>query len=484
MNSVINNIKNLLNKKLSREMIIYGGGSFVSAISSFILIPIYIKKMNVAEFGIISLVLTIPLFLNTFQSLSLESAVMRFYFDWEKDNKHKKNIFSVWLFMTLWSFLLSLLLYFFGNKLFFLFFKSIPFDPYIKIAIISSFISVSYNYASKILRITQNAFAYVLISYVSTILKFIFIIVTLVYIRNDSKAALYAILFSDMIIIVPILYILYKNFEFSFSIEAVKQALRFEIPSLPGQIILNFSSIIDRFLLARFFNLQEIGIYMLATKIASLIQMFVNIFQLALTPYYLKLNATIENPIKYISNANKTLFKIIFLISSFLLIFSTEITLLFKKGTDPNLFIYISGLTIVYYFQTLLYNSQLVFFIKSKLLYGTYASALLIGLTIFLSFIFSPIFGLFGLIISMITSSLIVLYCSNLASDKIENHNNFRFDINHAIIILLLITMYLVYTHFTFSLFIGLMFKFILISIMVFFTKKNFLKQFRLLSFN
>ena len=78
--------------KLNKDIIIYGVGSVASSLSSFVLLPFYIRKMSVEEFGVLSLTLIVPVFITSFMSLSLEGAVMRFYYEWkDKGVKYVEN---------------------------------------------------------------------------------------------------------------------------------------------------------------------------------------------------------------------------------------------------------------------------------------------------------------------------------------------------------------------------------------------------------
>ena len=196
--------------KLNKDIIIYGVGSVASSLSSFVLLPFYIRKMSVEEFGVLSLTLIVPVFITSFMSLSLEGAVMRFYYEWKDKGVEKKSIFTLWITMTIWSLIISILLFIFGGSLFNAVLKNVPFSPYIQIAIFSSFLSVTYSFVGKILRIQENAKSFVVLNYSGTILKFALIIIFINNVSSSAIGALYGILVADFVMLIPALFILNK----------------------------------------------------------------------------------------------------------------------------------------------------------------------------------------------------------------------------------------------------------------------------------
>ena len=128
---ILNLIWKIFSKKLSKDFLIYGFGSLVTSASSFILLPFYIRSMSIEQYGLLTIVLAIPVFLNPLITLSLEGSVLRFYYDWEKRNILKKSIFSVWLFIMLWGLIISLTFLFPLKNLLQFFVKSIDYNPYL-----------------------------------------------------------------------------------------------------------------------------------------------------------------------------------------------------------------------------------------------------------------------------------------------------------------------------------------------------------------
>jgi len=442
LNTTFKNIFFLFKKNIIKNILLYGGGNVAMAASSFLLIPIYIRNMPIEEYGKLTIALSIPVVLTSIMTLQLEGSVMRYYYEWKRDNIEKKAMFTIWVTMLAWSFLMAFLFLLLGNKFFKFFFHNLTFDPYFIIVIYLSLIAVSVNYVGKILRIKENAKLFVFINYFTTILKFIFIFIAVVIFKLNSIGALYAVLISDIITLIPVLYILYINFEFKFYRPAIIQAIKLELPSAPGQLLLNFTSISDRFILDKFFKGENLGIYVLATKIGSLLLILFNMIQLGLTPYYLKISSNINNSTTKINKVNKLLFYFIFISAAILILFSPEIVFLIGSKVPRDVIKFIPLIVVGYYFQTLQFSSQIEFYIQKKLIYTTYSSILMIILTFVLSYLLSPIFGLLGLSMALILTSYIILVINNYFCHKLNSSYEKPSNRNFVLLFLLGIAMF------------------------------------------
>ena len=107
-----------LYKKLLEQIGVYGIGSFLTSAISFILVPVYVIYFTPSEFGILALARIGPVFLMPIITLNLSGAVIRLFLEWVKEGVDTQAIFTLWLFSILWSFLIVLLILFFGQFIF------------------------------------------------------------------------------------------------------------------------------------------------------------------------------------------------------------------------------------------------------------------------------------------------------------------------------------------------------------------------------
>jgi len=423
--------------KLNKDIIIYGVGSVASSLSSFVLLPFYIRKMSVEEFGVLSLTLIVPVFITSFMSLSLEGAVMRFYYEWKDKGVEKKSIFTLWITMTIWSLIISILLFIFGGSLFNAVLKNVPFSPYIQIAIFSSFLSVTYSFVGKILRIQENAKSFVVLNYSGTILKFALIIIFINNVSSSAIGALYGILVADFVMLIPALFILNKYIEPLFFKNSIFESLKLELPALPGVILTNFAFLFDRFFLDKFFSSGEIGKYSISLKVAGIILAIMSIFQLALTPFFLKTSYQSSNASFRIGLVKGIYSDLMFVFSFMLILFSHEIIFLITKNNEPSVSLILPILISAYYFQSLIFVPHIQFYIAKKLIYTTMSTILLLVLFSLLALFLTPRFGLLGFSFAFLVTNLIVFIANEFYSKKAYFVVSKNKILNHSSILLM-----------------------------------------------
>ena len=416
-------LKNILQKKITKDFLIYGFGSMVASMSSFLLLPIYIRSMSIEEYGLLSIVLAIPVFLNPLISLSLEGTVIRFYYEWKKKKILKKSIFSIWVFLLTWGAFISFILLFPLKNILQSFVQSVDYNPFLILIIILTYLNITYNFVGKILRAKEDSKSFVFISVFSTVLKLLLIIFFVSYMKLESLGALYGILISDTIMFFICVIILLKNIEPSFYFQSFKEVLFFVLPSLPGIILINFGVIADRFLLDKFFNQTEIGIYSLSIKIASLSLIILTIFQMVIIPYYVKIHERSDG-INKINLINKLAVYIFFIISIFIVLFVPEIGFLLGKEMDSNIFQIIALLVSAYFFQILQFIPSIQFYLSKKLIYLTYSVIFQISSFFFLSFLMIPDYGLNGLAFAFLVSNILILLINSYFGNNVYPLNN------------------------------------------------------------
>jgi len=416
-------LKNILQKKITKDFLIYGFGSMVTSMSSFFLLPIYIRSMSIEEYGLLSIVLAIPIFLNPLISLSLEGTVIRFYYEWKKKNILKKSIFSIWVFMLMWGALISCILLLPFKNILQSFVQSVDYNPFLILIIIITYLNITYNFVGKILRAKEDSKSFMFISVFSTVLKLLLIIFFVSFMKLESLGALYGILISDTIMFFICFVILLKNIEPSFYFPSFKEVLFFVLPSLPGIILINFGVIADRFLLDKFFNQTEIGIYSLSIKIASLSLIILTIFQMVIIPYYVKIHERSDG-INKINLINKLAVNIFFIISIFIVLFVPEIGFLLGKEMDSNIFQIIALLASAYFFQILQFIPSIQFYLSKKLIYLTYSVIFQISSFFFLSFLMIPDYGLNGLAFAFLVSNILILLINSYFGNNVYPLNN------------------------------------------------------------
>lgn len=213
---------------------------------------------------------------------------MRLYWDYKEETQKKKYLGTILLGTTFISLFFSFLIVIFQNY-FSLVYESIPFNPYIFLGILLSFLTVFLQNTYTIIRLKEKALLYALVSFLQLVFSNVFIFWLLVNEKQGALSYLKGTLYG-LISLLPILFVIvFKEVKFKFSFKMFFASLRFCWPiniTLLASWVLSSS---DRIVIERFLNLADVGIYSLAYKISSLALILGTAFGMAFDPVFFKL---------------------------------------------------------------------------------------------------------------------------------------------------------------------------------------------------
>ena len=142
--------------RLASQASVYGFGEILVKATRFLLLPLYLRYMTPADYGLLALANIIPAFLVGILTLLVESSVTRFYYEWEKEDKTRLALTSIWIPSLLWSGLVIFVTVSFGDPLFGGLFEQVPFDPYMRLAILTAGTAALTAIPRKLLRMREQ----------------------------------------------------------------------------------------------------------------------------------------------------------------------------------------------------------------------------------------------------------------------------------------------------------------------------------------
>lgn len=257
------------------------------AINVFLL-PLYLIKLSPSEYGMLALILVFSSIFGVVVSLRLNVAVNTFYFDYNQDEnqleKYIGQIFSFALLIGLVAFgLISLV----GEAAFDFIFNndSILFYPLGIIAVgqvvLSACNSIYFTYLKNSVRVTEYVF------FNASIIIFQILIQAILILVFDY--GILGILLGTLIpVVIMFLYlILTKSFLININLESkyIKPSLIFSIGFLPVAFLMVFGKQIDRLIIERFMDLEQVGLYALLISIVGLFNILTRAYDNAIKPF-------------------------------------------------------------------------------------------------------------------------------------------------------------------------------------------------------
>lgn len=310
-------------KKLAINSILFTIGNFGSKFLVFLMLPLYTYKLTPSDFGVVDLVQTTISLMLPIVTLSIFEAVLRFSLDKSYSNLEiLSNGLYITHICTIILIFLGIVIQFFINYSFFV----------ILILILQTYQSLFSQYSKAIDKIKVYVMNGILLTFTTALSNVIFLVLLNYKINGYLISLVIGLLISNIYLIfscrIPIFVFKVKN------IDVLKSMLLYSIPLIPNSIAWFATNSINRYFVVFLLGTSANGIFAVANKIPTLLAVINSIFfqswQLsAIEEYNSKDRDT------FYSNVLNFYFRIMFISSYFILIFSK---LLMKLLVSNNYF--------------------------------------------------------------------------------------------------------------------------------------------------
>lgn len=277
-------INNIIKHTFFKESVIYGLTGALSKFSIFLTVPVYTRYLNVEQFGILDLYLTISMILYILLEMQMASGFMRSYYEKKESGRLDLLLGSVlkfYIFSFIFTILLLTILYLsnFHSK-YLIYSYIIPIVLYIlpkQIFDLNNIIMRMEHQATQYLKF--NVYGAFFIS----ILSIIF-----VFFKSSIESILWSIFFGNAIMG----YFAYKNIkklnDINLNFVYLKEIAYYGIPIIPAVIGGWAMNAIGRIYISEYLNNFDLGLYSLALKIGMIFLLFVQAFRMAWEPFVIR----------------------------------------------------------------------------------------------------------------------------------------------------------------------------------------------------
>lgn len=252
----------------------YSLGNLLTAGISFLLIPLYTKKLSSATFGHLALLETLTIIATTLSTMGLGVAISRFYYKSDNEENQKVYVGSVVFIIITAALIITLVGWFTATLISQTWMNDSNFAGLVKLSLLSGSFAAVAGVCSQLLRIRMESAKYAISSFSLAILM----LITLVYLVGFEGKGLATIVTVRTVFagLRLLMYgILARNY-IGFNIDKKKSAelVRFGLPYIPEALIWLFFASSDRYWLMRFIGAEAVGIYALGYKFASFMRSF------------------------------------------------------------------------------------------------------------------------------------------------------------------------------------------------------------------
>ena len=279
---------------LGKQSIIYGAGTILGRLVTFLLIPVYTNALTTEHYGIISLIYTFLGFMNVILHYGLDASLLKNYVPADS-NKKKAILTNAYISFLITGILFFIILFILKDYIsIFLFGINSA-----KIAIIVSgflFFDLLWSIHLLILRANEKPIKFIL----SNILNVTLLITLNIHFVINMQLGVLGVVLSNLIasailffVTLPIILYNIKINTLSFSLW--KKLMKFGMPFLPAGIFSMILELSDRYILKYLTNIETVGLYNAGYKFGMIILILVTAFNMGWQQFFLKTKKNIQH---------------------------------------------------------------------------------------------------------------------------------------------------------------------------------------------
>ncbi|MEQ8578074.1 MAG: oligosaccharide flippase family protein [Balneola sp.] len=276
-------------RSLGKDIIAYGVMSGISKSVNLVLLPVLTRQFSTSEYGIIDVISILTSLLSLIIALSLESAVMRFWFESKKKDELSKLISSSLIFVLGTGILIIFLIYLFSGTISVLLLDSSENWIYVFLGACSALFMALKNIPLVALRMQRRIIGYNSVNLIQSLLYVGLALLLIFKFQQGLISVFIALAISHAIAFIIGLLMNRRLIKAEFSLSFLKPSLKYSLPMFPAVFVTWLNQQADRFLLLLFLGLGAVGIFGASAKIVMIIALLVTIFRQAWTP--LSINA-------------------------------------------------------------------------------------------------------------------------------------------------------------------------------------------------
>jgi O-antigen/teichoic acid export membrane protein len=382
--------------KLISNASIYVLGDVVAKGSTFFLLPLWTLYLTPADYGISETLLVYVQMLSLILAMGLHGAAGRHYYDHIDDlAAQKRYITSVSFFLILVSTIAIIVLNIWGPVLWRnLTANTIPFDPYVRIALWITY-ATQWLYIPRVLYQTrQKALSFVTVQYGEFLFTTGAMLVLVVMLRQGAYGLLMSRLLATAGLALIVTFFAIRDwFTPRISWHDIRSGLIFGLPIVPHLAAGWVNRSADRLILEHFVSLDELGLYNLGYMLGMVMMMLVLGINGAWMPYYYRLMKTATNPAPTIVQVVSGYIPLVGGICLIGILFAGEVIFLFLPTNFHGATQYVGPVLAGYLFMGLYFFASAPLFFYSKTILLPWLTGATALLNIGLNMLFIPDFG-------------------------------------------------------------------------------------------
>jgi O-antigen/teichoic acid export membrane protein len=273
-------------RELSKHLAIYGSGDVAIQALNFLLLPLYVKYLSKADYGVLALLASVEATVKLFFRWGVDGAFMRFWYDCTDERERQRLASTLFLFLLGANGVLLVLSLvaspFLSSRLL----QSEGYTLALQLVLLNTF-AIGFTFIPfHVLRIQGRAREFsglTLARSASTLVLRLILVV-------GAGMGVMGVVIADVVVTAVLLVVMLRWFipllRPVFSMDVLRKSLAFGLPRVPHGFALQLMSVGDRFVMTRYLPVQDIGVYSIGVSFGLIEKIVLGAFEYAWAPFY------------------------------------------------------------------------------------------------------------------------------------------------------------------------------------------------------
>jgi len=255
-----------MNRKMLGNAALYSIGEIIPKAVRILLLPVFTRYLLPEEYGILAYTSSVVAFLFVLSILSLNTYIIRFYFDFDPDDEmsRRKLIGNVFVFMLIFNSAMTAVALIIGPWVVAYYGVDVPFYPYFILALLGNFFNVLSVVPMAVYRIKKQAGIFIVLSVSRAVLQTVVALVLVVGFEVGVIGVYWSVVGVGAAYAWVYFVVIYRHGIFTLDVAQIRRALAFSLPIIPAAMSHLVIDLADRIMLESRVTLDRLGLYSVA----------------------------------------------------------------------------------------------------------------------------------------------------------------------------------------------------------------------------
>jgi O-antigen/teichoic acid export membrane protein len=273
-------------RQLFVNLAIYGLGDLATSIVSFLLLPLYVRFLSPADYGVIGLLLTVEVVAKILFRWGVDASFMRLYYDCTDGPARQRLASTIFFFLFAVNGALLAAALLLAPAIARHAFGSAAHTLVLRLVLVNTFLGSFYFLPFHVLRIEGKPPQFIALTVTRSAATLVGRLVLIV----GAGLGVLGFVLADLAVTALFTLVLLRWFapliRPMFSRSLLRDALRFGLPRLPHGVAHQTIAVADRYLLSLFGTLRDVGLYSIGASFGMAMKLFLTAFEYAWAPFY------------------------------------------------------------------------------------------------------------------------------------------------------------------------------------------------------